>query len=402
MLREERILAPVAKDSMYVMTPMEVVLGWVDGWVDPPRESPIDEPIPGPRAALEREILAALRRPPCGVSFSGGRDSSAILAVAVDLARREGLPAPIPITKVFPDAPETDESTWQELVIGHLGVEDWVRLTLHDELDLVGPLATSLLVRYGAVWPPLLHSNMPMLEVVRGGSLLTGEGGDEVLGVDAHRIAPITRMIRTPLAVRRRHVVPIAESIAPARWRARQQLNDPDADQRWLRPPAVEVLRQIVLEEERRKPLGFAASVRSWRLERGVDLAEQNEQLLASEYDVALIQPLAGHPVIEALARDGGRLGRGFRTTNLRRLVGDLLPDAVLTRTSKVDFDTTFMTHPTSEFAERWSGEGLDAELVDVELLRDIWRSDERPGLSDPLLQAAWLATEFPEPRTGH
>ena len=379
---------------MYVMSPMEIVLGWVDGWVDQPPESPIDEPVPDPRTALEHEILTALRRPPCGVSFSGGRDSSTILAIAVDLARREGLPAPIPITKVFPDAPETDESTWQELVIGHLDVEDWVRLTLHDELDLVGPLATSLLVRYGSVWPPLLHSDIPVLEVVRGGSLLTGEGGDEVLGVDAHRIAPITRLIRTPRAMRRRHVIAIAQAVAPARWRARQQLNDPDAGQRWLRPPAVELLRQILLEEERHRPLGFAASVRNVRLERSVVLAGANEQVLASEYDVSLSQPLTNPLLIEALARDGGWLGSGFRTTNFRRFVGDLLPDAALARTSKVDFDTTFMTHLTSEFADGWSGEGLDDELVDVDLLRDIWRSDERSGLSASLLQAAWLATD--------
>src|SRR5438128_1990791 len=51
-----------------------------------------------PRAALDSLIRPALLTPPCVLGFSGGRDSSALLASALDLARREGLPEPIPIT----------------------------------------------------------------------------------------------------------------------------------------------------------------------------------------------------------------------------------------------------------------------------------------------------------------
>ena len=80
-----------------------------------------------PREALERAILPALLRPPCLVSFSGGRDSAAVLAVATALARREGLPAPIPATNVFPAADDSDETAWQELIVRHLGLSEWVR-----------------------------------------------------------------------------------------------------------------------------------------------------------------------------------------------------------------------------------------------------------------------------------
>ena len=378
------------------MSRMEIVLGWVYGVVD--LAGP-EVPVSDPRTELEVEILHALRRPPCGVSFSGGRDSSAVLAIAVEVARREGLPAPIPVTKVFPDAPETDESEWQELVIDHLGLDDWVRLELHDELDLIGPYAASLLTRHGAIWPPLLHSNMPALEVVRGGSLLTGEGGDEVLGVDTHRVGPLTWMLRHPRATRRRHLAAAWESLAPLRSRTRRQLSDPDAEQPWLRPAAVEVLRQMVIDDERHRPLGYASSVRAMQQERGSVLATRNETVVAGDYDVHLSQPLLDHRVIEALAQDGGWLGRGNRTEVLRWLVGDLLPDDIIARTSKVDFDTTFMTDLTADFADRWDGSGLDDDLVDVELLRDIWRRGDRPGLSDPLLQAAWLATEGANPQ---
>ena len=81
-----------------------------------------------PRQALEREILPSLLRPPCLVSFSGGRDSSAILAAAATLARREGLPLPIPATNVIATAEEADESEWQHRVIAHLGLDEWLRI----------------------------------------------------------------------------------------------------------------------------------------------------------------------------------------------------------------------------------------------------------------------------------
>ena len=107
----------------------------------------------------------ALLRPPCGVAFSGGRDSSAVLAVAAHVARRDGLPQPIPITKVFPDVPTAEEGSWQESVVRHLGLDDWQRVVIHDELDLVGPLATANLVAHGVVWPPTIHGDVPVVEL---------------------------------------------------------------------------------------------------------------------------------------------------------------------------------------------------------------------------------------------
>jgi hypothetical protein len=58
-----------------------------------------------PVAELERAVVCALRRPPCLVSFSGGHDSSLVLAAAVRAAQRERLPAPVPVTWRVRDAP---------------------------------------------------------------------------------------------------------------------------------------------------------------------------------------------------------------------------------------------------------------------------------------------------------
>lgn len=91
--------------------------------------------------ALEAAVLPALCRPPCLVVFSGGRDSSAVPAVA----RRSGLPDPMPATNRFRGSPATKETEWQELVVRHLGLTDWHVLDRDDELDVIGPVAEQVL-----------------------------------------------------------------------------------------------------------------------------------------------------------------------------------------------------------------------------------------------------------------
>lgn len=134
-------------------------------------------------------VRPALLRQPCVVSFSGGRDSSAVLAVAVRLARREGLALPVPVTMRFADAEDTHESDWQELVIRHLGLKEWVRLDLTDELDLLGPISTDVLLRHGLLWPPNSFAHLVILREAPGGSLLTGLDGDGVFGNWRYRAA---------------------------------------------------------------------------------------------------------------------------------------------------------------------------------------------------------------------
>ena len=131
---------------------------------------------PWPRCCARRSP-----KPPCVIAFSGGRDSSALLAVAVDLARREQWPLPIPVTLRFSSA-ATEETAWQEVVLRHLGLDDWIRLQIGEELDLLGPLATRGLRRHGLLYPANAHVVVPMAEHAVGGHLLTGVGGDDVFG----------------------------------------------------------------------------------------------------------------------------------------------------------------------------------------------------------------------------
>ena len=106
-----------------------------------------------PGAALRAALLTALRRPPCLVAFSGGRDSSLLLAVAAELAGQAGLRAPVAFTLRYPGDPAAAECGWQELVMRHLRARglavEWERRAIRDELDLIGPLAAPVLRGHG-------------------------------------------------------------------------------------------------------------------------------------------------------------------------------------------------------------------------------------------------------------
>src|SRR5690242_18909789 len=151
-----------------------------------------------PREALERAILPALRRPPCLVSFSGGRDSAAVLAVATALARREGLPAPIPASNRFSSGQDADESAWQELLVRHLGLTDWIRVDYPVDLDLIGPYGELLPHLHGHHWPANVHFHLPLLEAARAGAMMNGIGGDELYMAARrlHSAAVLTRAVR--------------------------------------------------------------------------------------------------------------------------------------------------------------------------------------------------------------
>jgi asparagine synthase (glutamine-hydrolysing) len=377
------------------MSPIEIVRGYVFG-LGSMMPAPVSRTIT-PRCALEGAVREGLLRPPCGVAFSGGRDSSLVLAIATSVARREGLPEPIAITQDFPLVIEADETRWQELVIRHLRLRDWERVPIRDELDLVGPLAREHLRRHGVVWPTTIARDVPLLEIVRGGSLLDGEGGDEVLGDANHRVAPFARLVRRPRPLRTRRVRAAVAAVGPAPLRARRVQRFWDAEATpWLRPRGRALLLDGLAQSERQRPLAFATSVRRVPVERHHVLAARNRKLQARAREVVIRSPLLDPEVVHAFARRGGLLGPGDRTTMLRELIPDLLPDEVLARTSKADFTDCYMGRVTREFALRWDGRGVDHQLVDADELRRRWLDGPQHALTAPLLQQAWLASHHP------
>jgi asparagine synthetase B (glutamine-hydrolysing) len=348
-----------------------------------------------PRVALERVLLAALRRAPCLVSFSGGRDSSALLAAATAVARREGLPEPVPATLLFPGSTEADEAEWQQLVLSHLGLDDWVRLEFQDELDAVGPVAGHVLRRHGLVWPFNLHFHLPIVEAARGGSVVTGFGGDE-LGESCTLVRP-ERLIARRRIERPRDLAAIAYRLGPRapRWpreylRAGGQIDEMGIT--WLTRRGRRALRSAFAFDA---PLvaGWDRIIRRnfWR-SRYFQVCTANFQRMADVHGVAMVHPFVEPPVLQALARAGGFTGLRDRRHILELLAGPLLPAEVLEREHKATFSTPLWTGTSRAFAREWSGRGLDQRLVDVDAVRRAWLREPAPPLATTMLQAAWLA----------
>jgi asparagine synthetase B (glutamine-hydrolysing) len=345
----------------------------------------------GPLEALERAILPALLRAPCLVSFSGGRDSSAVLAAAAGLARREGLALPVPVTHVFPEAAGADEGDWQEKVVRHLGLEEWARIETTDELDVIGPYAQRAMERHGLLWPFNAHFLAPLLDAARGGSLLTGLGGDELFaGARARRAgAVLARRVR-PQA---RDALRVAFAFAPQPVRRavlarREPLTFP-----WLHPRGCRAATSALATFNAQEPLELTERLAWVRSARYLEVATEALELTASDADALLVHPLLATPFWAEVGRVAAPIGFGGRTEGMRSVFGELLPEEICARRSKAHFDAAFWTEHARSFVRSWDGSGLPEEWVDRAALMNHWREERPAANSFTLLQAVWLAS---------
>lgn len=372
------------------MTPLEVATGWVGG-MDPQIDHPPYSEQP-PLNVLKDIIRPPLEQGPCFVAFSGGRDSSAVLAVAVEVAREDGLPPPVPVTQVFPSAPETDESEWQELVLRHLGLAHWERLFYaEDEVDLIGHAATESLRRIGLMWPATVHTKERVYGAGRGGTLLTGEGGDELFGI--RRITPIAALLRRRASSRRRALRMAARGIAPRSVRRRLTAADVGARASvpWLTPMAQTELRDVVVSDALEEPLSWRRSIVSLLRRRGARTGAHNLATAAAAHNTTLIYPLLDPRFVHAWAESGGLLGYPGRSAATRALFGHLLPEAVITRQDKVNFDSVLFSRPFRRFVASWDGEGVDTTRVVRDELKRAWTTGQSHAGTALILQTAWL-----------
>jgi asparagine synthase (glutamine-hydrolysing) len=361
------------------------------GLVLPPRRRPpaLPETDLTPRAAFEAAILPGLRRSPCLVSFSGGRDSSAVLATAAAVARREGLPLPVPITHRFPSAAATQETEWQEQVIAHLGLDDWVRIDAAGDLDCVGPVATEVLRRHGLLWPCNAYFHAPIFEAAAGGAVLTGVGGDEAfspsswaraLAVLRGRARPGPRNLAhtafalAPLAVKRTLIRRWLPEICP-----------------WLRPEARRRIETFVASEAASEPLRWRRRYRELADSGYMEVSLGSLAALAADRDVELAHPFHDPRFLAALAALSPAQRPASRSEAMTMLVGDLLPPALLNRSTKARFDEVFWTEHSRELVAAWQGEGVDPDLVDLDRLRQEWSSPTPEAHTFTLLQSVWL-----------
>jgi asparagine synthase (glutamine-hydrolysing) len=342
------------------------------------------------RAGLDEVLREALLRPPCGVFFSGGRDSSVLLAAAVDLARREGHEVPAAVTLRFPDAGDHEEEAWQQLVVDHVKPVDWVKVEVHDEFDLVGPTAAPRLRRRGLTWPALAHNADLLLPGLRGGTLVDGEGGDEILG--ARRSSPVAQLMRRKRPPGRRLLRELrsATGSVALRWReAAAQVGE----RPWLMPDAAYELALLLVQDGVGEPLSWPRSVQFMADRRAVVVAMANLDEAARDFDVTRMHPFLDPRFLVPWAGFGGRFGFDSRTEAMRSFVDDLLPEVVLRRASKAVFNSSAVHRHARAFIEQWDGTGVDPAIVDVDALRAEWQSPHVHAGTFLLLQQAWLAS---------
>jgi Asparagine synthase len=326
-------------------------------------------PVADPVTGLEEVVVRALRRPPCLVSFSGGHDSSLVLAAATRAARRERLPAPVPVTWQVRDAPAAEESAWQEAVVRALRVTDWVRLPAGDDLDFVGPVATGVLRRHGLLHPANAYFHAPLLKEAAGGTLLTGVGGDQVLG-----------RLRRP---RRPWWWPRPAGAVPAFG--------------WLRAPAARCVRRGLRREHRARPVRYEnRPAWAWG-RRDLELTRQSLALLGRDTGTDVVHPLLDPEFLRAICGSGvSPESAGGRAGLLGQVFGGCYPDAVLRLRPKARFGEVFWRRHTRELLAGWDGDGVDASVVDRARLRLEW-DRPRPDLCTAMLvQQVWLATAVP------
>ena len=380
----------------YRQTPLELATGRIlqrGGLADLP-EVPLDwSPLDGLAAA----IRPALERPPCLVSFSGGRDSSAVLAAAVTIARREGQPLPIPITLSFPGVAESDERTWQERVVEHLRLDDWSRLEVDvADYNVLGPVAASLLRRHGVLWPPNVHVQLPLIEAARGGTIVSGLGGDEIFG--GVRWARTAAVLERRVRPRPRDALGVGYALAPPFVRRAALRRSPPHFGAWLRPEARRQALGAAVAHAATEPFAWSDRLRWWLRQPYIEVELRNSATLAGEHDVTLVHPLLDPRFVACLARLPRDRRYVTRTEGMRLVFEGLLPDDLLKRNTKATFNHVETAAPRLELVERWNGEGVDETLVDVDALRREWSKPEADGSSTGLLQSAWLALDRAAP----
>lgn len=380
------------------LTPAEIASGWVFGYgASPPdvavRRSSVLE-------TLERVILAASSDRPWYVLFSGGRDSSVILAAALRAARRSQLPDPIPVIVRYPFAAGTEETEWQDRVLVHLDLSNAMIISCTDESDLLAPTAVASLMDTGAVFPPAAHCMTHVYERLRGGVIFTGECGDEVFG--NQRVTPLRNIFAERGIAGAPHVRRIWGSIQPAWVAQREGFASTDDWLGWLSPATRRDFVRACVRERQALPFHWSQSMKLLESRRAIAVAARTRQHLAARHGCNIIDPFWTRPVIEAVAQFCGRWGLRSRSATLEALFSDILPIDVLRRPTKAYFNHAYFSSYSRGFVADWDGTGLEDYDIDQEALRVEWNKDLPSGASYLLLQTAYLAALAKAATSGH
>lgn len=302
-------------------------------------------------------------------------------------ARRAALP--VPATNVFPDVERSAETEWQELVVRHLRLDDWVRIEHREELDCVGPIARAILERHGLLWPFNAHFHWPLLDVARGGTLLTGIGGDELLGTS--HWARAAAVLSGASAPRFRDVPRALVAVAPYTLRRAVIRRRYPGDTRleWLTDRANTELRRRSADDLASEPLRWSDRWARWHERRETEIGLRSLELIANDCQATIAHPLTDAAFAASVARVAARQRLHDRTSLLRAIFSRLLPAAVRERTTKAAFGPVFWGAASRSLASDATGEFDELEPVDQTALRSTWSGEAPDAHSFLLLQAA-------------
>ncbi|MGU3432760.1 asparagine synthase-related protein [Actinomycetes bacterium M1A6_2h] len=335
----------------------------------------------------------ALEHGPCVVSFSGGRDSSAVLAAATQVARQEGLPLPVPATLNFPGIKESQESDWQSLVLDHLGLTERLEYNLTTEMDALGATAQEVLMAHGLVWPYNAHLHLIICKDAAGGTLLTGFGGDELALSARSRWAE--RAVSNRKFLSPKSAASIVRHLAPS---PLQYLYDaPRAapnrvDYPWLTWRGRLLAAHKLADDNSSIPFGWGRVLREWIPRSRYFIAvRQSLDLMGGDHSVRVLHPFIEPAVLQAFAAHEPLVGMAGRRAIMNLLVGDVLPAEVVNRTSKAEFTDALWNGESLDFARHWDGSGLDEHIVDPAVVKREWLTSAPTVRTTTMLQQAWL-----------
>ena len=288
--------------------------------------------------------LRPSQRGPCLVSFSGGRDSSLVLAAAAKAARRDGLALPVPVTNRFACGPHSHESDWQELVVAQARPDGlgppraeptsstWWESSPHAACAATGCCGRSTPT-----------STRPLLELRRAAARSSpGSAATSCSAARAGRarMAVLARA-RAPAPTRPRARGPDGGAAQAAHawcWPAAPRRRSPGCARR---PPVRS--RAPGRRTRRASPRGSACGCGASRNAGRCAWALRSLDLLAADAGAAIAHPLLDPRVLAAVAAAGGtrRLDRPHRTPCARCSTA-CSPPELLARSSKAHFDGAF------------------------------------------------------------
>ncbi|HMA33573.1 MAG TPA: asparagine synthase-related protein, partial [Chloroflexia bacterium] len=164
--------------------------------VDWVREDELDDQF---SVLLNQAVARCLGSGPATLWLSGGLDSATVAMIAADQRRQAGQPLPLAQSLVFPN-PSCNEEVLQRGLAAALGLPQDV-IPMAQAVPTGTLLETALAM--SAAWPvPLSHLYFPpyryMIQEARAQgyqTILTGSGGDEVLGVSLIYAADLIRSL---------------------------------------------------------------------------------------------------------------------------------------------------------------------------------------------------------------